>query len=131
MAFIMLTLALLYGLSFQSFSRAAPIHDLLGFSNLLAQPWVREPPGRGTWGLLYSCTFTISLCVYTAIHLNVPPDEFWPWFWVRKVKWVLIAIFAPEIVVYGAFEQWMRSRKFLMDLDALISHQDNESTKVH
>lgn len=30
---------------------------------------------RGTWSLLYSCIFTLALCVYSAIHLNIPARE--------------------------------------------------------
>ncbi|KAH7176154.1 hypothetical protein EDB81DRAFT_772004 [Dactylonectria macrodidyma] len=72
-----------------------------------APAWVPEPSTRGTFRLLYSCLFTLTLCVYTAIHLNVPKrretglELFW-----RKLKWVLVAIFAPELVLYAAYVQW-------------------------
>ena len=38
----------------------------------IAPIWVSDPAGRGILGLFYSCVFTILLCIYTAIHLNVP-----------------------------------------------------------
>ncbi|THW34039.1 hypothetical protein D6D21_09758 [Aureobasidium pullulans] len=34
--------------------------------------WHPEPRGRGTFGLLSSCITTLVLCVYTAVHLNIP-----------------------------------------------------------
>ena len=54
--------------------------------NDIAPSWVQEPNGRGacshplfmgesgsnslgTWKIIYSCCFTLSLCVVTAIHL--------------------------------------------------------------
>ncbi len=37
--------------------------------------WIPEPNTRGTWSLLYSCIFTLALCVYSAIHLNIPARE--------------------------------------------------------
>jgi hypothetical protein len=86
--------------------------------------------GRGTWDLLYSCTFTIFLCVYTAIHLNVPPEESGFRFWLRKTKWVFIAILAPEVVVYTAFEQWILSRSFLKDLNKIVENSTDEKSKV-
>ena len=73
--------------------------------------WVSEPRGRGTWSLLYSCIFTLFLCVYTAIHLNVPPQHESSFvFYMRKTKWVLIALLAPEIVLYSAWLQWRSAR---------------------
>ncbi|PMD21375.1 hypothetical protein NA56DRAFT_125637 [Hyaloscypha hepaticicola] len=40
----------------------------------IAPPWVANPSGHGTWDLLYSCTFTIFLYIYTTINLNIPPE---------------------------------------------------------
>jgi hypothetical protein len=71
-----------------------------------APAWVPEPAARGTWSILYSCIFTLTLCVWTAVHLNLPPPhepeskQLW-----RKTKWTLIAIFAPELVLYTAWHQ--------------------------
>ena len=49
---------------------------------------------------------TLVLCVYTAIHLNIPSkDDSQATVFLRKAKWVLIAIFAPELVVYVAWSQ--------------------------
>ncbi|EDN98901.1 hypothetical protein SS1G_13760 [Sclerotinia sclerotiorum 1980 UF-70] len=68
---------------------------------------VDGPDGRGTWSILYRCLCTLLACVYTAIHLNVPPEnEEKAAGFVRKVKWIMIALFAAEIVVYTAFEQY-------------------------
>ncbi|TGO58084.1 hypothetical protein BOTNAR_0188g00170 [Botryotinia narcissicola] len=83
----------------------------------VAPGWVSEPDGRGTWSLLYSCVGTLVACVYTAIHLNIPPTCEKAYFgWVRKAKWVMIALLAPEIVAYTAFEQYYLCRKFLKKL---------------
>lgn len=109
---------------------AAPVQNLTALRIEIAPPWVANPSGRGTWDLLYSCTFTIFLCVYTAIHLNVPPQESKFFFWLRKSKWVLVAIFAPEIVVYTAFEQWMLSRRFLKKLNEMVDKSTNDEIKV-
>ncbi|KAF7886085.1 hypothetical protein EAF00_010188 [Botryotinia globosa] len=83
----------------------------------VAPGWVSEPDGRGTWSLLYSCVGTLVACVYTAIHLNIPPTREKAYLgWARKAKWVMIALLAPEIVAYTAFEQYYLGRKFLKKL---------------
>ncbi|KAH6699756.1 hypothetical protein BKA61DRAFT_530072, partial [Leptodontidium sp. MPI-SDFR-AT-0119] len=127
----MLTLLLLSCLS-THFSSAAPISDSSTPSNAttpanttasstaIASSWVSEPQGRGTWNLLYSCVFTLVLCVWTSVHLNVPGFGETTWqMYRRKAKWVLIALFAPEFVVYCAFQQWFTARMFLTELQKL------------
>lgn len=109
---------------------AVPVQNLTALHTEIAPAWVASPSGRGTWDLLYSCTFTIFLCVYTAIHLNVPPEEPGFRFWLRKTKWVFIAILAPEVVVYTSFEQWVLSRRFLKCLKKAVNDSTDEKYKV-
>lgn len=95
-------------------------------------PYTPGPDTRGTVGLLVSSILTLVLCVYTAIHLNVC-DE-------RKVRirlrlcningpefrlsreslykfcWILIALFAPEFVLYSAYNQWQAARKLCKEV---------------
>ena len=114
--------------------------------------------------MLFSCLGTLSLCLYTALHLNIltaprlseprlangrPIWYLWrterpslvettffnrvkrafgikakptqrkckqaqPSFFtifVMKTKWVLMGMFAPELVVYVAWSQWRTARK--------------------
>ena len=75
-------------------------------SSEIAPAWVSNPNTRSSGDILYSCIITISLCVYTALHLNVPPRGTTKiGGLLRKAKWVVIGVFAPEIVVYTAFLQ--------------------------
>lgn len=70
--------------------------------------WVSEPDGRGTFSLMTSCLLTLSLCVWSAMHLNIPHYRESRWqFWLRHVKWGLIGIFAPELVVFAAWRQYI------------------------
>lgn len=86
----------------------------------IASSWVSEPSGRGTWNILYSCIFTLVLCVWTSVHLNVPGFEDGPWINIRrKVKWVVVALLAPEYVVFTAFQQWFAAKTFLNELQKL------------
>ena len=86
--------------------------------------WVREPQGRGTLSILYTCTFTLILCVYTAIHLNIPPaGEARIWQFLRKVKWAIVAIFAPEVVLFTAIYQYWSARLFCLEMDEIRAEQ--------
>jgi hypothetical protein len=81
--------------------------------------WVSEPDTRGTFGILSACVATTLLCVWTALHLNVPlPSETrWHWyssirFW-RKTLWLSLGLLAPDLVVYTAWYQFTEARKVL------------------
>ncbi|KAI5814468.1 hypothetical protein BZA77DRAFT_356730 [Pyronema omphalodes] len=85
----------------------APINN----SAIDAEPsWVRDPDGRGTVGLVLSCVLTLGLCVWTAVHLNVDPEATGGRVFKRKVLWVFIGLFCPEIVLTSSFEQWKKSQ---------------------
>ena len=83
----------------------------------IAPSWVPDADTRGTWNLLYSCVFTLALCVWTAIHLNVPGQgESSIRQICRKAKWVVAAIFAPELAVFTAWYQWYWARQICQRL---------------
>jgi hypothetical protein len=71
--------------------------------------WQPEPATRGTFGILLSCLITISLCIWTAVHLNVPEHngEFRQLF--RKGKWLFIGLLALELVLFTAWHQKIRA----------------------
>lgn len=82
--------------------------------------WVQQPNGRGTFDILWGSLFTIFLCTWTSLHLNVPAlGERYMQRWFRKLKWMMQAIMAPELIVGFAtgqkveavrsVEMWKRS----------------------
>ena len=90
-------------------------------------PYVPDPSGRGTVGLILSCVVTLSLCVWTAIHMNVDPSRNkWRRF-LNKLVWVLLGILAPEFVLWRACSQWLsarelcKQRKFLVGNERIIA----------
>ena len=68
--------------------------------------WVPNPTTRGTETIIQSCLATIFICTWVSVHENVPPSESKWRSSARKLKWMLIAIFAPELVTGMAFKQW-------------------------
>ncbi|KAM0427891.1 hypothetical protein ACHAPT_007350 [Fusarium lateritium] len=83
--------------------------------HLIARKWVDSPNIRGTLDILQSCVLTLVACIYTALHLDVPTKTKWHRILISKVKWSLITLFAPEIVLYMAadqlFEAWNLRKK--------------------
>jgi hypothetical protein len=72
---------------------------------------------RDTISLIMSCLLTIMLCVYSAVHLNVPPKDELPrhTLW-REAKWCLMALFVPEYVVYMAVKQRLSATRLCSDI---------------
>lgn len=67
---------------------------------------------RGTFNILSTCVITLGLCLWTAIHMNVPPlkSGFLSRL-LRKSGWVLFGFLAPELVAFAAFQQFREARK--------------------
>jgi hypothetical protein len=77
---------------------------------------------RGTMDVLIVCLTTIILCVYNAIHLNIPaPREKRRTQFLRKIKWILVAILSPEVVLNAAWIQLNEARALRKVL--LLIHQ--------
>ncbi|KAH7389384.1 hypothetical protein DE146DRAFT_161539 [Phaeosphaeria sp. MPI-PUGE-AT-0046c] len=59
--------------------------------------WARNPEGRGTIDLLWTCFATVFLCTWSAIHPNLPAlDEKGSKIFYRRLGYVLGCIIAPE-----------------------------------
>src|SRR5271154_5593087 len=74
--------------------------------------YVAGPVGRGTIGLITTCVITLSLCLWTAVHMNVPGREIRESYsrrFAQKLSWALLAVFAPEVVVWRAFDQFIEA----------------------
>ena len=74
--------------------------------------WVSQPNGRGTFDIIWSSLVTIFLCTWTSLHLNVPSlgERYWQR-WLRKFRWMVQAIMAPEFVVALATGQKAEARR--------------------
>lgn len=78
--------------------------------------WVDDPYRRGTLEILSSCIVTTFLCVWTALHLNLPchKDVRQPWYaqdqlW-RKIGWLTLTLLVPEMTVYAAWSQYREAK---------------------
>ena len=73
--------------------------------------YVSEPNVRGTTSLVVSCILTLILCVWSALHLNVPEQDSSRVFHIIQViRWIITGVYAPELVVFTAWRQWASAR---------------------
>lgn len=87
--------------------------------------FVPAPSGRGTIDLVTSCVFTLSLCVWTAIHLNIPrPGLSWWRYSTRKLLWAIAAGIMPEYVLAQAFQQLAQAREISKTRNACLPTAD-------
>ncbi len=81
------------------------------FINSTLVGFVGEPDGRGTLSLVFSCVFTLFICVWSAVHLNLPSTEESPSeYSCRYLKWSILGIFGPELVIWAAWRQYLSAR---------------------
>lgn len=72
----------------------------LGSEPLSSSPsWRTEPEGRGHYGIISTCLITLSLCIWSALHLNVPEHKKSAFGQtMTKIKWLFVGLVAPEVV---------------------------------
>lgn len=84
--------------------------------------YVSDPDGRGTASLVLSCLLTLVLCVWSALHLNVPPAErrgnIKAITWLN-IRWIFAGIYAPELVVFVSWRQWCSARMLQKNIEQL------------
>ncbi|KAK0460170.1 uncharacterized protein EV420DRAFT_1641498 [Desarmillaria tabescens] len=66
---------------------------------------------RSTWDVIFSCIATVFACTWIAVHPNVPGPDLksrgWVFIGLHRLKLMVIAIIAPEVIIIWAFRQWM------------------------
>jgi len=82
--------------------------------------WTNEPNERGTINLLWSCFLVIFTSVWTVIHLNLPAkDDGRARVLARKLRWVAMAILAPDLVTLNSAAQWRRATDSVLEMQKL------------
>ncbi|KIW24687.1 uncharacterized protein PV07_10388 [Cladophialophora immunda] len=86
--------------------------------------WVREPEYRGTFGIILSSFLVLLTCTWTVLHLNPPaPNETSLTTWLRKSRWAVLAVFAPELITLFAGCQWSSAQSTIASMQALGATQ--------
>lgn len=119
---------------------ATSAHAYTTFHTTCATPnnttnFVSFPDTRGTLDILWSCLFTIFACTWTIQHLNIPEqrggrNKGWrgdiKWklkgFW-RSLKWMLITIVVPELLLAKNLQDLCCTRKNYPTLQQVKNRQ--------
>ena len=93
--------------------------------------FVQQSGDRDTLSLLFSYLLTLGLCVYTAVHLNVPAkgEKYWKTL-SRELKWCIIGLFGPEYVVFAAWRQWSSAWQLQNEMNEIQKRRDSDATIV-
>ena len=80
---------------------------IFGNGNNGTAHWEPDPTNRrGTWTILSTSIITLTLCVYTSLHLNVPAHKSSATnTFFMKAKYVLFGLLAPELIAFNAWRQ--------------------------
>ncbi|EMD62822.1 hypothetical protein COCSADRAFT_59613, partial [Bipolaris sorokiniana ND90Pr] len=94
------------------------ITDIVGF--------VQEDNERDTISLLISCFATLGLCVYSAVHLNIPRKGEGNYrVLLKELQWCILGLFAPELILYTAWRQLASARQLCLEIENITM------TKTH
>ena len=86
---------------------------------------------RGTLSLLYSCLSVLILCIWAALHLNLPAPSDTSRSYIRRyIKWSLLAAFCPEVLLWIAWRQFNSARSLTRVISELnVSHHYDETAQ--
>lgn len=97
----------------------------------IAPAWSTTSNVRSTGSLLWTCVLTLFICVYTVIHINIPPPKETQFQqFLRKTKWVAISILAPELALAMAWQQWILARALKREVNAIYSKLREDNTNA-
>lgn len=86
----------------------------------LTNGWQPSPNERGTIDIIWSCALTTVLCLWAMLHLNLPAptDSSWTIF-LRKARWALLGVLAPEVPMLISCGQWSSARRSVQQMHAM------------
>ena len=86
------------------------------------QSWGEEPNFRGTFGILSLCYSTLIICTWNTMHFSVPPKRYSDTRrFFLQVYWMVIALYAPELLLFLAIDERIRAR--IMVKEVLAVHR--------
>jgi len=86
----------------------------------LVSSWVFDCGYRGTLSIVYGCAVVLVAAVWTVVHPNVPATGESHWRVIRRrVRWGLVAVFAPDFLTLVAASQWQSAKEALREMSEL------------
>lgn len=79
--------------------------------------------------IIWACASTIFICVWVMLHLNIPAEKDGKrTIFLRKTKWFILAMLAPELLLLFAGGQWAAARR---SVDEMRDLQMKDWTMSH
>lgn len=88
--------------------------------------WETEPATRGTFDLLSTYIITLSLCVWSSVHLNLPGNDqdYWAKF-SRRASCIIGALVAPEYLILTAWSQRQMAKEIFKEVKDTVKSKKN------
>ncbi|KAJ7252978.1 hypothetical protein C8J57DRAFT_1077116 [Mycena rebaudengoi] len=82
-----------------------------------------SPSSRTFFDIVWGCLTTIFACTWFSVHPNLPsPNQGWVKLTCRRIGMMLMAVIAPELIVFFAARQFLFSRSFSKKFGVSITH---------
>ena len=79
--------------------------------------WVGEPKQRGTFGIIWFCFNTLIVCIWSALHFNIPARRYTAARrFLLQVSWMFIALLSPELLLFLAINEWITAGVLLREV---------------
>ncbi|KAI1735105.1 hypothetical protein F4680DRAFT_453342 [Xylaria scruposa] len=134
MATLLLSITLLFrdvsAADVTTFEADVPAADgnLTALRTQLALPWSTTSPVRRMANILWASVVTLSVCVYTVVHVNVPPPgEDKRILWRRRAFWVFAGTPAPDYALWTTYGQWDVVRRLRQEMQKLEARQEDKA----
>ncbi|KZV86620.1 hypothetical protein EXIGLDRAFT_752712 [Exidia glandulosa HHB12029] len=77
--------------------------------------WTGSSGTRGTFNIIWLCLSTLGLCVWNAMHPDVPrPGKSRGRILARRLWWLVVGLFMPEMLVLVALAQFLAAYRLLI-----------------
>ena len=97
-------------------------------SNSTTIPWKSDPDFRGTFNILSTCLGTLFICVWSAVHDDIPKGEKGFGATLRRVGWLVVGLLAPELLLYVSFYQWWEAGYILRPAEEAFGQRTPSSS---
>jgi hypothetical protein len=86
--------------------------------------WQEDSDVRGSMGILWTCSITLLLGVWSAYHSNLPGSgNVRVETVLRKAGWILCGLFAPEVIVLVAWTQRKAAKRVQRNIEQMFGEK--------
>ncbi|RPD60889.1 hypothetical protein L227DRAFT_501145 [Lentinus tigrinus ALCF2SS1-6] len=94
-------------------------HDLVS--------WRAEPDFRGTFSIFSSCMSTLTVCIWSALHVDIQKGKSATMCYLTKAGWLVVGLLCPELLLFTAFNQFWEAVRLTKDGQKMLDSKDTSS----